>query len=118
MAAPTPIKSSFMSPPLLWWIRPWNPSAKIISLPLRTVNMGLPVGTRNSSGDNKIDMGVRVGNYNLKWRLLPPLVLLKYPLNIRADRINMARDYQKHILKPRYRHIGLIIVLRRQRTRI
>jgi len=34
-------------------------------------NMGLPDGTRNSSED----MGV--GNYSLKWRLLPPLVLPK-----------------------------------------
>jgi len=50
-------------------------------------NMGLPAGTRNSSGD--------VGNYSLKWRLLPPVVLLKYSLNNRTNRINMVIDYQK-----------------------
>jgi len=49
------------------------------------------IATRNSSGD----MGVR--NYSLKSRLLPPLVLPKYSLNNRADRINMVIeiDYQK-----------------------
>jgi len=52
-------------------------------------NMSLPAGTRNSSGD----MGV--GNYSLKWRLLSPLVLPKYSLNNRADRINIVTDYQK-----------------------
>jgi len=44
-------------------------------------NMGLLAGTRNPSGD----MGV--GNYSLKWRLLPPVVLPKYSLNNRADPI-------------------------------
>jgi len=52
-------------------------------------NMGLPAGTRNSSGD----MGI--GNYSLKSMLLSPLVLPKYSLNNRADRINMVIDYQK-----------------------
>jgi len=35
-----------------------------------------------------------VGNYSLKSKLLP-LVLPKYSLNNRTDRINMAMDYQK-----------------------
>jgi len=52
-------------------------------------NMGLPDGTRSSPG------GVGVGNYSLKWRLLLPLVLPKYSLNNRADRINMVVGYQK-----------------------
>ena len=52
-------------------------------------NMGLPDGTRNSSG------AMGVGKYSLKWRLLPPLVLPKYSLNNRTDRINMVIDYQK-----------------------
>jgi len=43
--------------------------------------------TRNSSGD----MGV--GNYSLKSRLLPPVVLPKYSLNNRADHNN----YDYHI---------------------
>jgi len=51
--------------------------------------MDAPIAKRNSSGD----MGV--GNYSLKSRLLPPLVLPKYSLNNRADRINMDTDYQK-----------------------
>jgi len=51
--------------------------------------MDAAIATRNSSGD----MGV--GNYSLKSRLLPPLVLPKYSLNNRADRINMDTDYQK-----------------------
>jgi len=51
-------------------------------------NMGLPAGTRNSSG------AMGVGNYSLTWRLLPLLVLPKYSLNNRADRINMVIDYQ------------------------
>jgi len=38
---------------------------------------------------------MRVGNYSLKSRLLPPLVLPKYWQNNRADRINMVTDYQK-----------------------
>jgi len=36
-----------------------------------------------------------VGNYSLKTRLLPPVVLPKYSLYNRAHRINMVRDYQK-----------------------
>jgi len=51
--------------------------------------MDAPIATRNSLGD----MGV--GNYSLKSKLLPPLVLSKYSVNNRADRINMVTDYQK-----------------------
>jgi len=35
-----------------------------------------------------------VGNYSLKSRLLPSLVLAKYSLYNRAHRTNMVRDYQ------------------------
>jgi len=51
--------------------------------------MDAPIATRNSLGD----MGV--GNYSVKLGPLPPLVLPKYSLNNRADRINMVTDYQK-----------------------
>jgi len=51
--------------------------------------MDAPIATGNSPGD------VGVGNYSLKLRLLPPVVLPKYSLNNRADRINMVIDYQK-----------------------
>jgi len=51
--------------------------------------LGLPAGTKNSSGN------VGVGNYILKWRLFPPLVLPKHWLNNRADRINTLINYQK-----------------------
>ena len=63
--------------------------------------------TRNSSGD----MGV--GNYRLKSRLLPPLVLSKYSLNNRADRINNGHRLSKVDFET---EVGLIIVLRRHCT--
>jgi len=65
---------------VLTWTGPSNP--------LRTTT-DAPSATRNSLGD------VGVGNYSLKSRLLLPLVLPKYSLNNRADRINMVIDYQK-----------------------
>ena len=37
-----------------------------------------------------------VGNYSLKSRLLPPIVLPKYSLTNRADRINMVIDYNNN----------------------
>jgi len=61
-----------------------------VDLPIQPAvldNVGLPTGTRNTSRD----MGV--GNYSLKWRLFPPLILPKYSLNNRADRMNMVIDY-------------------------
>jgi len=62
------------------WTRPSNP--------LRST-MDALIATRNSSGD------MIVGNYSLKSRLLPPLVLPKYSLNNRTDHINMVTDYRK-----------------------
>jgi len=59
---------------VLTWTRPSNP--------LRST-MDLPIAIINSSGN----MGV--GNYSLKSRLLPPLVLPKYSLNNRADCIKV-----------------------------
>jgi len=51
--------------------------------------MDASIATRNSSGD----MGI--GNYSLKSRLLPPVVLPKYSLNNRADDISMVKDDKK-----------------------
>ena len=78
MLAPTPFKQFYQS------------AIVKVDSPIQLAvldNMGLPAGTRNSSGD--------VGNYSLKWRQLFPLVLPKHSLNNRADRINMVIDYQK-----------------------
>ena len=71
--------------------------------------MDVPIAklTRDSSGD----MGV--GNYSLKSSLLPPLVLPKYSLNNRADRIacRLSKvDFETDV--------GIIIVVRRHCTRI
>jgi len=82
-----PIKPSFIGQLLNWpslkWTRPSNLSY------WNTWTMGFPAATRNSSGD----MGV--GNYSLKWRLLPLLVLPKKSLNNLTYRINIVIDYQK-----------------------
>jgi len=68
--------------------------------------MDAPIATRNSSGD----MGV--GNYSLKSRLLPPVVLPKYSLNNCADHISMVIDLSKVDFET---EVGLIVSRRRIR---
>jgi len=71
---------TYTSNQVLTWTRPSNPLL---------TTMDAPIATRNSSGD------MRVGNYSLNSRLLPPLILPKYSLNNHSDCINMVIDYQK-----------------------